>query len=189
MEITFKSYFIRGENLKQNYKNLAVFDLDGTLWKINSHFEILNAYFKTKLYTSFSFRLLNHFFKKKAYYYICKKYKEIPKEFVYSFEPEFNPEIISLLEEKKKAGFFCLILSNAPYEIAEHAAERLSIPFLCAPIGKKKSVLDENYSYSQLFVCTDNIDDMDLIKASTYKKIVFTRNNTNFFNKHGISEK
>ena len=60
---------------------------------------------------------------------------------------------------------------------------------MCAPIGKKKSVLDENYSYSQLFVCTDNIDDMDLIKASTYKKIVFTRNNTKFFNKHGISEK
>lgn len=170
-------------------ENLAVFDLDGTLWKINSHFEILNAYFKTKFYTSFFFRLFSHFFKKKAYYHICKKYKEIPKEFVYSFEPEFNTEIISLLEEKREKCFFCLILSNAPYEIVEHAAERLSIPFLRAPIGKKKSVLDENYSYNQLFVCTDNIDDIDLIKASTEKKIIFTRNNTKFFKKQGILEK
>lgn len=42
-----------------NIKNLAVFDLDGTLWNKNSHYEILESYFKTSFYNSFFFTELS----------------------------------------------------------------------------------------------------------------------------------
>lgn len=167
-------------------KNLAVFDLDGTLWKGNSHYEILNAYFKTNFYKSFLFRVFSHFFKNFAYRFICKKYDELPKTFASSFLLAFAPEIVSLLRQKQKDGFLCVIVSNAPLEIIVGASKRLDVPYLKAPIGHKKEILDKNYSYETLFVCTDNIEDIDLIEASNERKIIFTKNNSDFFEKKGF---
>lgn len=166
--------------------NIAVFDLDGTLWKGNSHYEILNAYFKTSFYTSLIFRFARHFFRKQMYKFICRKYEEIPKMFSLSFEMEFNKTVISILEQKKKEGYFCLIVSNAPLEIIIHASQRLGLPYLKAPIGKKKEVLDQNYTYKTLFVCTDNIEDIDLIEASDARNIVYTNANKKFFARKGF---
>lgn len=153
-------------------ENLAVFDLDGTLWNGNSHYEILNSYFKTSFYKSFLFRLYRHFFKENAYKLICKKYEKIPKDFASSFLLEFNSKIVALLRQKQREGYFCMIVSNAPLEILVSAAKSLGIPYLKAPIGKKKQVLDKNYSYKNLFVCTDNMEDIDLVEASDTRKIV-----------------
>lgn len=170
-----------------HHDNIAVFDLDGTLWNGNSHYAILNAYFKTNFYTSFLFRIASHFLRNTMYRFICKKYEEIPKAFSLSFKMEFNEMTLSLIEKKKKEGCFCLIESNAPLEIIVGAANRLNLPYLKAPIGKKKSVLDKNYSYKTLFVCTDNIEDMDLIAAADSRKIIITKNNAAFFKKTGLA--
>lgn len=167
-------------------KNLAVFDLDGTLWNRNSHYEILNSYFKTNFYKSFLFRLFRHFFKSWAYKIICKKYEKIPKDYASSFLLEFNSEIVSLLRQKQTEGYFCLIVSNAPSEILVSAARTLDVPYLKAPIGKKKQILDEKYSYKNLFVCTDNVEDIDLVEASSSRKIVYTKANKDFFSKRGF---
>lgn len=167
------------------YDKIAVFDLDGTLWKENSHYEILNKYFQTNFYKSIWFRIFNHFFKKKMYCFICKKYEEIPKDFVNSFSLDFDPEILELLRLKQEANFFCVIISNAPLEIISKASSRLNIPYLKAPIGRKKLILDENYSYNELFVCTDNKEDIDLIVASISRKIIITRYNRKFFKREG----
>lgn len=175
--------------MKTNVDKLAVFDLDGTLWNDNSHYEILKCYYKTNFYNSFFFRLFRHFFKQLAYQHICNKYKRIPKDYSLSFELPFNQERLSLLYDKKKEQYECIIVTNAPYEIAFHAAERLSIPFVRAPIGQKKNKLDEIYDYKELFVCTDNIEDIDLIKAANSYEIVFNKNNRSFFYKHGFLEK
>lgn len=167
-------------------ENLAAFDLDGTLWKGNSHYEILNSYFKTNFYKSFLFRLYRHFFKKNAYELICKKYEKIPKDYASSFLLDFNDEIVALLRQKQKEGYFCIIVSNAPLEILISAANSLNVPYLKAPIGRKKEVLDQNYIYKNLFVCTDNIEDIDLVESSNDRKIIYTNANKKFFNSRGF---
>lgn len=167
-------------------ENLAVFDLDGTLWKENSHYEILNLYFKTNFYKSFLFRLYRHFFKKNAYKLICKKYEKIPKDYASSFLLDFNDEIAMLLRQKQTEGYCCIIVSNAPLEILISAANSLNVPYLKAPIGKKKEILDQNYIYKNLFVCTDNIEDIDLVEASNSRKIIYTNANKKFFNDRGF---
>lgn len=169
-------------------EKIAIFDLDGTLWKENSHIEILNSYFNTKFYSSFLYRGISHFFRKQMYKFICEKYKKIPKNYSLNFELPFNQEILQLLNEMQSEGWFILIISNAPYEIAFHASERLNVPFLSAPIGKKKEVLDENYSYNHLFVCTDNPDDIDLIKISEKRRLIWTKYNTDFFYSQGFTK-
>ena len=169
-------------------EKIAVFDLDGTLWDKNSHIEILNAYYKTNFFSSFIFRGISHFFRKQMYKFIWYCYRKIPKEFVFQFKLQFNKETLELLKTTMGENYFCLILSNAPYEIVFHAAERLKIPFLQAPQYQKKKILDENYRYSQLFVCTDNIEDLDLLEASNSRKIIFTKHNAKVFNKAGFYE-
>lgn len=167
-------------------ENLAVFDLDGTLWKENSHYEILNSYFKTNFYKSFLFRLYRHFFKESAYELICKKYEKIPKDYASSFLIDFNDEILMFLRQKQREGYCCIIVSNAPLEILSSAANALNVPYLKAPIGKKKEVLDQNYAYKNLFVCTDNVEDIDLVEASNSRKIIYTNANKIFFASRGF---
>ncbi|MBD5399978.1 MAG: hypothetical protein HDR56_05575 [Treponema sp.] len=175
-------------NAVEHKNKIAIFDLDGTLWNMNSHIMVLNSYFNTKFYTSVFYKGLRHFFPKKMYEFICSKYRQIPKEYVLSFEPEFDETILSVLNEKRKLGYFVLILSNAPYEIVFHASERIGIPFLVAPIGGKKEILDKNYSYDFLFVCTDNMEDIDLLKASNERKIIWNKYNSDFFVSHGFEK-
>lgn len=170
------------------HEKIAVFDLDGTLWKENSHYEILCEYFGTNFYKSLFFRVFRRFFAKCAYQFICKKYEEIPKEYAYSFLLCFDSEIVSLLKSKQGEGFFCVIVSNAPQEIIINAASKLNVAYLKAPIGSKKIVLDENFSYKKLFVCTDNIEDIDLVSASDSRKIIFTAHNKKFFERAGFCE-
>lgn len=167
-------------------EKLAVFDLDGTLWDKNSHYEILNAYFKTHFFTSLAFRCFNHIFRKLGYAHICKKYEKIPKDFILSFDLPFNEERLRLLREMQDGGYFCIIVTNAPYEIAKRAGERLGIPFIKAPVSGKLVALEKKYAYKKLFVCTDNIEDIDLLSAADFYEIVFTKRNCPFFEKHGF---
>ena len=175
-----------GGFLMKKFKKLAVFDLDGTLWKENSHVEICNAYYKTKFFSSLVYRGISHFFRSKMNSFLWKCYSKVPKDFAFNFELPFNQEILTLLKQKQNEGFMCLIVSNAPYEIVFHAAQRLNLPFLRCPQFQKKKTLDENYEYSNLFVCTDNVEDFDLVKAADERKIIFTKYNTKFFNSEGF---
>ena len=168
------------------YEKIAVFDLDGTLWKYNSHIEILNSFYKTKFFTSVCYKALNKLFKKRLYSFICTAYERIPKEYVLDFNLPFDEEKVALLQKKKQEGFFVLIVSNAPYEICKNAAKRLDVEFIKAPIAGKLQSLTKTYSYDELFVCTDNIEDLDLIEAATEREIVFTKHNRLFFEKRGI---
>lgn len=99
---------------------------------------------------------------------------------------DFNDETVMLLRQKQREGYYCIIVSNAPLEILSSAANALNVPYLKAPIGKKKGVLDQNYTYKNLFVCTDNIEDIDLVEASNTRKIIYTNANKKFFNARGF---
>jgi hypothetical protein len=169
-------------------EKIAVFDLDGTLWKYNSHIEILNHYYHTSFFSSLVFRGICHFFRPLMYKVMCHLYNKIPKDFSLCFELPFNDDILKLLRKMQEDKWFVLLVTNAPYEIAYHAAERLSIPFLQAPIGHKKEILDNSYLYKTLFICTDNMEDLDLIKVSSFRKLIFTKYNKSFFEEHGYYE-
>lgn len=167
-------------------EKIAVFDLDGTLWKVNSHIEICNSYYRTSFFSSLLYRGIAHFFRRQMMHFLWYCYKKIPKDFSLHFDIPFDENAMQLLKEKQDEGYFCLIVSNAPYEIVFHAAERLNLPFLQAPQYQKKKTVDENYAYSTLFVCTDNIEDLDLVKSADFRKIIFTKYNREKFNREGI---
>ena len=54
--------------MKIDIPKIAAFDLDGTLWRINSHLSILNEYYQTHLFTSPGAKIASkvsyHFFEK-----------------------------------------------------------------------------------------------------------------------------
>lgn len=148
-------------------EKIAVFDLDGTLWCVNSHYELLNLYYKTKFFTSFFYRCLSKInlslFEKIRDFYFVK----IPDSFIENTVFSFNDKIIELLNKKKIDGYEILILSNAPREIiVSNAAKRLNCSYLCAGIGEKLRVLNNNYEWEKLFVCTDNTSDSDILSAA-----------------------
>nr|WP_318717326.1 HAD family hydrolase [uncultured Treponema sp.] len=153
---------------------IAVFDLDGTLWKVNSHHELLNLYYKTHFFSSFSYRVLFRLFP-----FLMKKirnlfFEKIPDDFINSVNFDFTDEIVDMLNTKKSSGFKILIISNAPRElIISNAAKRLNCDYLCALAGEKLKILNLNYKYSELFVCTDNPTDLDLISSATKYFLIF----------------
>lgn len=153
------------------FKNkIAVFDLDGTLWEVNSHYEILNMFYNTKFWTSFVYKCLCKALPSVGRSIRDLYYERISIDFISSVEFPFNVGIIALLEKKREEGFYIEIVSNAPSEIIiKNAAKRLHCDYLKSDIGNKWSTLKNKFDFRELFVCTDNISDLDLVqKADTY---------------------
>jgi hypothetical protein len=163
-------------NLKKAEK-LAVFDLDGTLYKCNSHIEILNLKYNTTIFDSKSLNAFGLVFKKTYLKLLHSLYKKIPIDFIEKFNPGFRESAITLLNEKKKAGFHIIIVSNAPAELIKSAANRLNVDWLQAEIGSKHEVVQKNYYFTELFVCTDNISDMSLLDIAN-ERTIFVTNKT-----------
>lgn len=154
-------------------EDISVFDLDGTLWKKNSHLVLLNAYFNSNFYTSFFARIFSRLFPTLWQNNIDKKFDEIPQSFILEFdikELELNPKIISLLEEKRKTSKI-LLISNAPEKIVQRASLYFNAEGIHADIGKKSETL-EKYKYRNLFVCTDNKSDSDLLEIASDKLFI-----------------
>ncbi len=166
--------------MKMDIPKIAVFDLDGTLWRINSHLSILNEYYQTHLFTSLGAKIVSkvsyHFFEKILYRY----YAEIPQEFIENFNPPFQESALRILNKSREAGFVPLIVSNAPCEIVCQAAKRLKMDYLCAKRGKKAKEFEANYRYNVLMVCTDNKTDCDLLNIAEIR-IIYPYKNRYFF--------
>ena len=164
----FMDWYVVGLIKMQKIENVSVFDLDGTLWKKNSHLEVLNCYFCTHFYTSLIARFLSRFFPVLWQNKIDKKLKEIPENFISMFDIkklDINRDILNLLEEKRKKSKIVL-MSNAPKEIVKNAGKYFNAETLCSGIGEKASVLKKNYVFDNLFVCTDNKSDSDLLEIA-----------------------
>lgn len=170
----------------EEYSKIAVFDLDGTLWDVNSHHEILNQYYKCNFWTSFLFKILFKVLPKKITKIRDMYFNRIPDSFIDSIQIPFNNKYIELLKEKYNEGYHIIIISNAPHElIVKNAATRLQCDWLCSPEGKKLTMLEKKYKYDYLFVCTDNRTDIDLLEQSNEYQIVTKRNNKRFFRIRG----
>lgn len=168
--------------------NVAVFDLDGTLWKVNSHYEILNLYYNTTFWTSFIYKALYKISQTFGDFIRDKYFHKIPESFIDNVKFDFDDKIVSLLENKRNQGYEILIISNAPNEIiVKNAALRLNCKYICAGVGEKYKALVQSYSYNELFVCTDNPTDIDLLEKSTSCHIITTKRTRAFFAKKGFN--
>lgn len=170
-----------------NIQKLAVFDLDGTLWSVNSHYELLNLYYKTKFWTSFSYKFIAKIVPFFAIWLRNRYFSAVTDEYISTVTFPFDEQFVRLLEEKRKNGFFVLIVSNAPREIiVEKAAERLNCEYLCAQENKKLETVRKTYDYKSLFVCTDNKTDCDLLSDADDYYIVANKRNKIFFIERGF---
>jgi phosphoserine phosphatase len=167
--------------MKKNVEKLAVFDLDGTLWCENSHLVILNQYYKTKLFSSYFSKGISLLVPKIHLYLLHWLYNRVPQKFVDDFSLPFRNSALELLNEKKREGYYPIIISNAPNKIIEGAARRLDIAFYRADIGKKDKVVKGNFKWDNLFVCTDNVSDTNLIYLSDTSTLYVNKNNVKLF--------
>jgi len=175
---------MKGSKVKKiEVKKLAVFDLDGTLYKCNSHIEVLNQKYKVRIFDSKFTKVFGKIFNKTYLNILHMLYNRIPTDFINEFAPEFRKSALDLLKQKKKDGYHIVIVSNAPKELIKSAAARLNVDWLQAEIGYKNEVIIKNYNYNKLFVCTDNISDMNLLDLAHEKVIYVTKKTKKIFSK------
>lgn len=166
-------------------KKIAVFDLDGTIYIGNSHIEFLCYVYKTTLFKNFLYKLIAHIFPKMHSNIIWWLYNR-NKGKVCDFSLPYNSKVLHLLKEKKEEGYFPLIISNAPIELVENAAKDLKLNFLRAEIGKKSKELNKKYQYEQLFVCTDNKTDVDLLRIADKSVVIRNKRDRDFWKKQSF---
>lgn len=160
---------------------IAVFDLDDTLYDGNSHFAILNAFYKTSIFTSVLARCLGKFFPKLhlklAYYF----YNKISDAYRGSFKLPYRNTVLKLFKEKQQNGYYMVIISNAPIELLETAAENLHVDCIKAGFGEKSNCLKQQFNFRELFVCTDNKTDLDLLNIADEAVITCKPSKRKFF--------
>ena len=174
---------IKGERLINNSKKIAAFDLDDTLYKGNSHFLILNQYYKTCFYTSLFAKILGKFFSDTYLNLAYYMYNKIPYDYRSRFRLPYRNDVMEVFEAKKKAGYHMVIISNAPLELVESVAKDLGVDYIKAGIGEKAKDLNEKFVYDELFVCTDNSTDLDLINIANEAVITCPIRKRKFFQK------
>ncbi len=148
------------------YSKVVVFDLDGTLWSVNSHIFLLSKY----MHIDFDNAIFKVFYKlspklmQKIYNYLFEKIKgkcnfDLLKE-------KICKKKLILLKKYEQQGYKIFIITNAPKEIAQYASAVFKVDVLCASIGEKSSVLQNECAFEWLEVITDNVSDLDLVNMA-----------------------
>lgn len=155
---------------------LCVFDLDGTLWKINSHVAIVQKY----KYRSF-YRLVQPVEKIAAHVFPCQyqnylntSFDKIPRTFIDNYHFYYRIDARQELEKRKSSGEKIIVISNAPPLILDVVARDLKVECLSAKIGEKdKALIKKNSKWDRLTVVTDNLSDASLLLLAD-EAIVYT---------------
>ena len=147
-------------------EKIAVFDLDDTLYQGNSHFFCLNEFYKTNIFTSILARFMGKFFPETHLKIANYFYNKIPFEYKCVFKLPYRKEVVKLFKSKQQAGYQVIIVSNAPIELLKNAADNLQVEWLKAGVGEKSLCLQKKFTFQELFVCTDNKTDLDLINIA-----------------------
>ena len=169
--------------MRKQVDNLAVFDLDDTIYDGNSHFALLNYYYHTKIFTSFVMRAFGKIFPS-LYMKLCYwAYNKIPQSDRYGFVLPYRQEVIKLMHEKLNAGYALVIVSNAPADLLQTAGDMLNVLAIRAEFGGKAEVVAERFCYKRIFVCTDNKTDIDLLKIADEAVITCKKEDRRYFEK------
>ncbi len=166
---------------------LAVFDLDGTVWKENSHVDIVNKYYKYGTIIIMLEKVLNRIMPGEYMQWLNNKFNKIPNHYIAQYNPTVNTNVLQLEEKYKENLWNICFISNAPLRIVQMAEERFGIKGYHADVGEKANVV-ENMSYDELHIVTDNISDLDIIEKAQKAIIIITKNNKKFFTRY-IKEK
>lgn len=160
--------------IQNEVERVCVFDLDGTLWKVNSHIDIVENFFGKKIYSSIIGKLLYRVMPRQYMKMLNHDYARIPQEFIDRYNPIFRQDAIDLLEMEKSRNSYVMVISNAPVEILATVQRRLGIDVLQAEVGKKDQVLKSVVStWSNLLVVTDNLTDASLLELAT-EAVIYT---------------
>lgn len=159
---------------------LAVFDLDGTLWKENSHSDIINKYYNYNAIQIFMSKIFNRITPHRYMKWLNTKFDGIPDDFVSMYNPTVDVRTLQMLENYKISRWNVCIISNAPLRIVKMAERRFGVCGYHAEIGNKSGVLD-TLKYDELNVVTDNVSDLDIIKKADKAFVVITEKNRNYF--------
>lgn len=169
--------------LEKRRVDLAVFDLDGTLYRCNSHIEILSDYYGLRLFDCFAARVFGRMFGTAYLRLLTYFYNRIPTDRKSAFSPEFRAGAVRLLRKKQEDGFEVVIVSNAPTELIRSAAERLCVDWLRADVNRKNEAVAAHYAYERLFVCTDNVSDANLLDMADERVIYVSGRTKRFFSR------
>jgi len=160
---------------------LAVFDMDGTLYNFNSHVEILNQWHGKNIYDTFLMKAYKRIFKESYIKMLYRAYSKIPAEYIKKFNPAFRQSALDILAKKRREGYHISIISNAPEKLIENAAVRLNTDWHKAEYMGKDKVVANNYKYNKLFVCTDNLSDINLLDMADERVIYYTEKTKDIF--------
>lgn len=155
-------------------KKIIIFDLDGTLWCINSHIDIIRKFYRQSYLKQFIYKVFGKCLPNIYLHHINHLFEKIPDAYVNKYCPVFRHDALELLDVAKTEGYEILIISLAPQRILDNVEKRLKLPVLRGMHGRKGEVLRQYYeNWERLVVVTDNISDCDLIKMSD-KAIIYT---------------
>lgn len=160
--------------------NLAVFDLDGTLWKENSHVAITESYHKISILKKIYYRLCGRIAPRKRMQILDELFEKVPDNYIDLYKLTLNSDAIRRLEEYRKNNWEIVIVTNAPSRIAKKAKKIFNVNVIRAEMGRKREAL-ENYSYNFIHVHTDNISDTDIVDIADSAYIYLNRSNIRFY--------
>lgn len=166
-------------------KKLLVFDLDGTLWSVNSHVDIVESYQKKYFFSSvigkMLYKIVPGFYMKQ----LTKGLEQVPEYYIKEYLPSLCDEPVRLLKSNISDS---IIITNAPERIAKRANEIFKVPVFCAPIGEKSLVL-KSYAkeWERLIVITDNITDIDLLSIADEAIVYVDKNKQEPFSKLSLN--
>jgi phosphoserine phosphatase len=162
------------------FKSLAVFDMDGTLCIHNTHILVLKKYYKIP-FDSTLFKMASYLFPWLFQWLLDYLILYVPENFISKIKFDFNEEILAILNNKIENNFHCIIISNAPYKIVKIVANELNLAFESTKIGEKHNALAK-IKYENLFVCTDNISDLSILKLADSSVVLCKPKNRAKFN-------
>lgn len=154
-------------------KKIVVFDLDGTLWSVNSHADIIQQYYKWNAFKRLIHKIIGKFLPSIHLKYLTALFDKIPNSYVSKYCPDFRQDALKVLNKAKSEGYDVLIISLAPQRILDNVSKRLDFPVLKSPPGKKNEILKQHYTnWETLVVVTDNLSDCNLINMAD-KAIIY----------------
>lgn len=160
--------------MKAVEQDVCVFDLDGTLWKVNSHVDIVEQYYGFNQFGKWSAKIIARVFPRSYMKWLNQAYTRIPRGYVMEYSPSFRVDALSVLQEQKQLGKRIVVISNAPEAILEKVGQRLQVSVFHAKVRMKDIVLlDAVGNWKSLMVITDNLTDESILRMAD-EAIIYT---------------
>lgn len=171
-------------------EKICIFDLDGTLWKVNSHLDIVNKYYSYNGFVISFNRIWCALFYSSFMNHLNLLFEKIPCSYKENYNPPFRTDGENLLKKAKNEYDSVLVISTAPEEILNNVKKRVDIPVIQSLAGKKYETLKSYIKGDIGYLCavTDNLSDRDLIEHADRVIIYSNKRREKKFRKFSLPE-